>query len=70
MYIALSFVCLRYEQIRYMPPNSVLIADGVATKYLLQSANCALAFTDTKATICVLHSGVYQCTIAILPLDH
>lgn len=70
MYITLSLVRLRYEQIRYMSPNSVLIADGVATKYLLQTVKCELAFTDTKATFCVLRSGVHQRTIAILPLDH
>ena len=35
MYIALAFIRLSYKQICNVSSNSILVADGIATKYLL-----------------------------------
>lgn len=35
MYVALALVRLRHEQVRHVPPDVVLIADGIAAEDLL-----------------------------------
>lgn len=40
--IALALICLCHEQVRYVPSNVVLIADGIATEDLLQSGTLSV----------------------------